>query len=127
MMHGPLETVHARAQNVEEVTHDAVPFLGVEGCRVSHGLLDVTEQDRDLFAFTLDCGSRVQDLLGEVRRRLGRKVRSRPSNASATLGTELRTLANLDVAARAQPLQRLSALCAELRARQILRSTGTAQ
>src|SRR5262249_43701084 len=73
---GSLEAVHAVGEEVEEAVHDAVPVLGVELLGELHLALHVGEQDRDLLAFALEGGPRVQDLVGEVLRRPRGRFRS---------------------------------------------------
>jgi hypothetical protein len=62
----PLEAVNAVGEDLEEVLHDPVPFLGIELLREVHRPLHVGEENRDLLALTLESAPRRENLLGEV-------------------------------------------------------------
>ena len=78
LVDGALEAVNAVGKDQEEAIEDLVPLLGVDLLGELHGPLHVGEQHRHLLALTFESGARGQDLLGEVFRRVGARVRSRP-------------------------------------------------
>ena len=75
LVHGPLETVNAVAEDREEVLHDPPPHLRVCLLGEIHRPHDVRKQHRDLLVLTVEVRTCTQDLLGQVTRGVGARLR----------------------------------------------------
>jgi hypothetical protein len=74
-----LEALDAARQDGEEALHDGAPGLGVELLGQLHRALHVGEQHGDLLALATEGVPRLEDLDGDVGRRLAtRELRPRP-------------------------------------------------
>src|SRR5439155_9743698 len=71
LVHRTLEAVHALGEDREEAIQDPVPLLGVDLLGQLHRAFHVGEEDRHLLPLAFEGGARGEDLLGEVRRRVG--------------------------------------------------------
>ena len=132
LVHRALEAVHAVGEDLQEAVEDAVPLLRIDRLGELHRSLHVGEQDGDLLALALERRLRVQDLVGEVLRRVGARVtcrrRDRPRRESEGSRTHRRTGGRrvLEAAPRASPSgrKRACAAAAELEPGRILESAG---
>jgi len=70
-----LEAVNALGQDFEEPIHDAMPLLWVELGGELRRSLDVDEQHRHLLSLAFEGAARREDLLGEVLRGVGTRIR----------------------------------------------------
>jgi hypothetical protein len=75
LVHRALEAVNAFGEDPKETIHDAVPLLRVELGGEPRRSPDVGEEHRHLFALAFEGASRRQDLLGEVLRGVGARLR----------------------------------------------------
>src|SRR5205823_9080699 len=92
------------------------PLLGVDLLRQLHRALHVGEEDGHLLALALEGGAGSEDLLGEVLRRVGARVRlvCRGKRASAPeTEVHLRSVRPPASGARSLGLQRAAAVAAE--------------
>ena len=74
LIHAPLEAVHAVGQDLEEAVENHVPLLWIDLARQLDRALHVCEEHRHLFALALECGLGLEDLVGEVPRRVCARV-----------------------------------------------------
>src|SRR5262249_36278775 len=75
LVHRALEAVHALSEELEEAIEDAVPVLGIDLLGELHRALHVGEEHGHLLALTLERAAGAEDLLGEVPRGVGSRVR----------------------------------------------------
>src|SRR6185369_4175029 len=116
--------MHAGRQQLEELVHDPVPGLGIDGLGERHRLLDVGEQHRDLLAFALDDSALAQDLLGEMPWCVRIRGRGRGlAGGMPAAGAELRTEGERGVAVRAAKGERRAAFLAEFGRRRVFEAT----
>jgi hypothetical protein len=100
LVHRAFEAVHALGEDLEEAIEYLVPLLGIEPLGELHRALHVGEQDGDLLALAFEGRLRLEDLLGEVLRRVVARA------AFGKQGTDL---------AAHRLLERLTAAIAEAR------------
>src|SRR5262245_10462508 len=129
LVHCALEAVDAVGQNCEEPIHDLVPFLGIDLLGEVHRALYVSEEGGDLLPLTLERASRREDLLGEMLRGIGARIRRRSwlrgrSERLPALTAELDRRSVFEAAARALELQRRSALATKFYAARVFEAAG---
>ena len=75
LVDGSLVAVDAVSEDPEEAIEETMPFLGIDALGELHGLCDVGEEDGDRLALALERALVRKDLLDEVARRVGARVR----------------------------------------------------
>jgi hypothetical protein len=65
--------MHGVEHELEGAVHDSVELFGVEGPCQLRRALDVYEQDRDLLALAAEGAAVLEDALGKMVRRVGRR------------------------------------------------------
>jgi len=118
-VHGTLVAVDCLNHAVEHRSEELLCSLGVAVKKDLHRVLDIGEQNGDLFALALDAGPCAQDLIGQVLRGIapGRDKAGIVPNrlyGMATFGTELGGCWHRASTALASSRQRSSTLIAEL-------------
>src|SRR5262249_45843486 len=72
-----LEPVNPVGEDLEEAVHDPIPLLGIDLLAEVHRPFEICEEHRDLLALALESAARGEDLLGEMLRGVGARVRWR--------------------------------------------------
>src|SRR5581483_192484 len=126
LVHRAFEAVHALGEDMEEAVEDAVPLLGIDLARELHRALHVGEEDGHLLPLALESGARGQDLVGEMLRRVGARVRCSSGGGRerrAALPAELGAGTVAGAARRARGLERCTAFFTEGRVGEVLAVT----
>ncbi|GIX49258.1 MAG: hypothetical protein KatS3mg131_3469 [Candidatus Tectimicrobiota bacterium] len=71
LVDGPLVVVHGSSRQPQHLVHEPVHGLGIEALGQRRGVDHVAEEDGDFLALALKGAAGGEDLLSEVRRRVG--------------------------------------------------------